>query len=575
MCINLKGMMKMKISILTIAMFCIIISKSQADNFCNIEAPDSLNYGEVLLRSIVPMELEFVNSGNEKVIINSVYFNSHYNDYLEFDNINTPVEIPANSNFNMNVKLNAKQNINLTGILFINVTCNSFQYSLPIYVNSVITVKPYAKITDNKFGADLKNAISDYLTGHTSYSYRDARKLFWGSFDKKDGLVECIYTGKTINPGTDPDFAALDALGFNTEHSWPKSLGAENEPAESDINHLFVSDKTTNDKRANHPFGFVTSNVTYENNGSKLGKNSNGETVFEVRDLYKGNIARAMFYFALRYNNPNNFLQKQEDDLREWVKIDPVDYYEGLRNDSVLKYQNRSNLFIEYPELLERIPSLSLGTYPTYQPNYFISDTGIVFDLSKFDATAKIRVWLTNYSNYSDKSAIPFIINKISLTKNVDIFELDFNTSSLIIGLNNQFYVDIICTNMNMEAYSELIVNYSNGHSEKVNIYAIIPQVSVNNSNVDNYKVLNYPNPAQDFTTIKLSGTNSLDEVLSAKIYDLVHGEIVDVTSQLEYNDNYTSINFKRNSLINSGQVYFVRFELKNKSIIHPILFMN
>jgi hypothetical protein len=545
-------------------------------NFCNVETIYGHNFDVVVMRSQVSKDIAITNNGNEKVSLNSVIINSHYEDYISFPDFQSPVEIYPSESYTLKVILKAKQNIDFRGIIFLNVTCSNFQYSIPVEIKATITTGGDARITDNLHGPELIDAISGYLQNHNSFSYRDARKLFWGSFDKKDGLVECVYTGKTIDPGIDPDFAVLDGLGFNTEHTWPRSLGASNEPAESDINHLFVTDKTANDKRANYPFGFVESDITYENGGSKLGKNSDGETVFEVRDKYKGNIARAIFYFAIRYNNPTNFLNRQERDLRAWMQIDPVDASEYSRNDSVIKYQKRSNLFIQYPELLDRMPSISMRAYPEYVPNYFLSDTGIVFDLSKFDASAKIRIWITNFSNKSGNDAIPFVIHGIETSVTEDIFDLEFESQNLFIPVDSIGYIDIKCKNLNINASGRIKINYDNSHSEIVNVYAVNASVSVKDFNEMHYSVKNYPNPASESTNIELSGIYSSQSLRSVKVYDMLQGEVADITSNVRFSDSKASVDLSPSSIVKSGQVYFVRFEMTSGfSIIHPIIFLN
>ena len=562
--------------IFTIIVFLSLQVSLLGQNFCNVKTLYSYNFGTLVIRNQVSKDITITNNGNEKVSLNSVIMNSHYDDYISFPDFQSPVEINPAESYILKVVIDAKQNIEFAGILFLNVSCSNFQYSIPVEIKAYITLGQIAHETNNLFGPELIDAISAYLKNHNSFSYRDARKLFWGSFDKKDGLVECVYTGKTIDPGIDPDFAVLDGLGFNTEHTWPRSLGASNEPAESDINHLFVTDKTTNDKRANYPFGFVSSNVTYENGGSKLGKNSDGETVFEVRDKYKGNIARAMLYFALRYNNPTKFLDKQENDLREWFKSDPVDASEYARNDSVIKYQKRSNLFIQYPELLDRIPSISLRTYPEYVPNYFVSDTGIVFDLSKFDATAKIRIWITNFSNKSGNDAIPFIINKITTSETEEFFDVEYDTQKLIMPLDSICYLDIICKNISNNASGKIVFNYANNNTEIVNVYAVNAHVSVKDFDKKTYFVKNFPNPATEFTNIELSGIHSSQSLRSVKVYDMLQGEVADITSDVRFSESKASVDLSSSSIIKSGQVYFVRFEMSSGfSIIHPIIFLN
>jgi len=76
----------------------------------------------------------------------------------------------------------------------------------------------------------------------------------------------------------------------------------------SDPYHIWPTDGKVNGMRSNYPHG-VVGNATYTSlNGSKLGSNLNSGysagysgTVFEPIDEFKGDIARAYFYFATRY----------------------------------------------------------------------------------------------------------------------------------------------------------------------------------------------------------------------------------------------------------------------------------
>ena len=51
----------------------------------------------------------------------------------------------------------------------------------------------------------------------------------------------------------------------------------------SDIHHLYPSDEVANNRRNNYDFGYVVSNITWENAGSKLGQDFENQIVFEAR----------------------------------------------------------------------------------------------------------------------------------------------------------------------------------------------------------------------------------------------------------------------------------------------------
>jgi endonuclease I len=85
---------------------------------------------------------------------------------------------------------------------------------------------------------------------------------------------------------------------MNVEHTWPQSEGA-NGFAKSDLHHLFAASSTTNSIRSSLPFCNVVE-IKWEADQSKRGLNSFGEHCFEPPAKHKGNVARALFYFAIK-----------------------------------------------------------------------------------------------------------------------------------------------------------------------------------------------------------------------------------------------------------------------------------
>jgi hypothetical protein len=212
---------------------------------------------------------------------------------------------------------------------------------------------PYAHLDPLRESA-LEAALYDLVKNHTSLSYDDGSKVVMagpGGFDVIDGKVECIYTGQLFSPNQ------IDREGgFNMEHSWPKSDGAGNRPAESDLHHLFPSERTINSYRSSLPFGDTpcTSDCRVEAGGSKLGMVAGGTTlVFQVRPERQGDIARAHFYFAVRYRM--NIPSAEEAALRRWNLADPPDDRERARNLAIEVHQKKRNPFVERPDFVDRI----------------------------------------------------------------------------------------------------------------------------------------------------------------------------------------------------------------------------
>tara|TARA_Y100000385_G_C12769745_1_gene498765 strand:+ start:106 stop:387 length:282 start_codon:yes stop_codon:yes gene_type:complete len=90
-----------------------------------------------------------------------------------------------------------------------------------------------------------------------------------------------------------------------------------------------------------------------------MGYDSNYRDCFEPVDIHKGNVARAMFYFSIRYKK--NLSKEQETLFRSWNTQDPVDTQEQLRNDRIEKIQGNRNPFIDNDALVEQIESFSFS----------------------------------------------------------------------------------------------------------------------------------------------------------------------------------------------------------------------
>jgi len=221
-------------------------------------------------------------------------------------------------------------------------------------------------------------------SGYISHSYDDARATIFSTIDRQtNGLIACIYTG---NEHT--------AAELNIEHTWPRSRGADAVPRESDCHHLFPSEPDINNRRGNLPFGWV-SNPDYEINGTKV----EYTVQCEPRDPVKGDVARAIFYFSMRYDyllvNTGYVLGTSEDKmgfenvLRAWHVQDPPDDAERSRNDRVYTYQHNRNPFVDHPEFVGLITTFG------EQPPVTATPTATSFVSPTLTATAVITATAT------------------------------------------------------------------------------------------------------------------------------------------------------------------------------------
>jgi deoxyribonuclease-1 len=182
---------------------------------------------------------------------------------------------------------------------------------------------------------------------HKPLSYAQASNILFTILDNHQGAVCSVYS---------PSFCVTtnvvpSAKIMNVEHTWPQSLGA-NGIAKSDLHHLFVTESSSNSTRSN--LAFCDVQITkWDKDQSKRGDNSFGENCFEPPIKHKGNVARALFYFSIRYNYSID--AHQESYLRKWHVADPIDSDEIERNRLIFSFQNNTNPFIDNPEFVDQI----------------------------------------------------------------------------------------------------------------------------------------------------------------------------------------------------------------------------
>jgi endonuclease I len=88
---------------------------------------------------------------------------------------------------------------------------------------------------------------------------------------------------------------------------------------------------------------------------------------FEPPDDLKGDMARTYFYISTAYMNKFECCEEpavskwaikkwQEDILRSWHALDPVDETEQARNEVIFtQFQHNRNPFIDHPEWVDQI----------------------------------------------------------------------------------------------------------------------------------------------------------------------------------------------------------------------------
>ena len=255
-----------------------------------------------------------------------------------------------------------------------------------------VTLTGYYASANGLAGYALKTELYNIINNHSAQSY----SALWNFYDQSerdlyyenDGSILDIYSE---NPsGNDPyNYGGTasqcgtynsEADCYNREHSFPRSwFGGAVAPMNTDVHHIFASDGYVNSKRSSYPYGEVGSASYTSANGSKLGSPVSGlgysGTVFEPIDVFKGDLARAYFYMATRYENviggwENNssgadaVLNGSSDQVFEawflnlllsWHNQDPVSQKELDRNEAAFSFQGNRNPYVDHPELVQLI----------------------------------------------------------------------------------------------------------------------------------------------------------------------------------------------------------------------------
>lgn len=167
--------------------------------------------------------------------------------------------------------------------------------------------------------------------------------------------------------------------GFaNATSSWPDGINlwlptsaSDIAAGHSDAHHIRAEDGPENSARSNRDYG-----TDYNGPAGNLGS-------------WKGDVARALFYMAVRYegltlvngNPPDNITGQMADlaSLLVWNTQDPSDDFEMNRNNIIYQWQYNRNPFIDYPELADYIWGTQQGQ-PWFAPlsNAEFSMPGVV-----------------------------------------------------------------------------------------------------------------------------------------------------------------------------------------------------
>ena len=219
--------------------------------------------------------------------------------------------------------------------------------------------------TEGLTGDELRDELHRIISNQTVLSYDEV----WEGIKDVDedpqstNDVVLLYSGKSY-PKSNNGGGVDD---WNREHVWAKShgdFGTTMGPG-TDLHHLRPTDVTVNSSRGN---------LDFDNGGEPHDEATDcyhDEDSWEPRDEVKGEVARMVFYMAVRYEGADGFADLEVNDqvdngsapylgklstLKEWNEADPPSDFEQRRNERIFQnWQGNRNPFVDHPEWVESI----------------------------------------------------------------------------------------------------------------------------------------------------------------------------------------------------------------------------
>ena len=211
-------------------------------------------------------------------------------------------------------------------------------------------------------GDALRDELNQIITsGFTPLSYADAKTVLEVADQSLTDSTKVVnvYTGLLVP-------AVWDSTSWHREHVWPNSrLGIErvsesSKNQGSDMHNLRAITPAVNSSRSDRFYADGSGEASITDDGG-----------FYPGDDHKGDVARILFYMAVKYDFlilTNDGLEDESNHytmagakmgrlslLLEWHKEDPVDDFERNRNQKIFEAQGNRNPFIDKPEYVHLI----------------------------------------------------------------------------------------------------------------------------------------------------------------------------------------------------------------------------
>lgn len=360
---------------------------------------NQLSFGNVFENSPDSLPLIISNPLNHDVTVTGIRFYNTYG-FAPFSTSLNSFIISSASSTTIWIRFSPAHNIFHNSEMIIENTSLRGYPSIDLQAQGKYS-DTYYDLSENLAEENLKNILG-IITGNgfVSLGYNVARDSMFMNIDNKkvngqgasQNTIECLYTGREAVGYTDRT-DCQNNFSFNTEHVCPQSFFSSAEPMRSDLHHLFPTDDMANNQRGSNPFDVVT------NPSWSVGGSLSDGTVFEPRDVSKGNVARSLFYFVLRYQNYNNFLNSQETILKTWHRNFPPTAKDLTRNGDIFAIQHNKNPFIDYPAFADRINSISQASLAPLISSIDLSQDTIIYGVVQPGSPATYNYVIVNNGN--------------------------------------------------------------------------------------------------------------------------------------------------------------------------------
>lgn len=225
----------------------------------------------------------------------------------------------------------------------------------------------YYKLCEGLAGDSLKSCLHDIIEVHKSFPYTSDKMDVWDvlKISDRDTLdstrVICVYSGVSCS-------ANAEAKEWEREHIWSQSHGqfGRYKKAGTDLHHLKPVLSITNRSKGKSNRDFAEGGEELLMNDGSSTKCFVSDSTFEPRSEVKGDIARMLFYMAVRWEGDEepydlelvDYVTRNDGSanygklstLLKWHQEDPVDNFETFRNEIIFNYQKNRNPFIDHPE---------------------------------------------------------------------------------------------------------------------------------------------------------------------------------------------------------------------------------